>query len=113
MKCRILFSRKSKKNIISLSSAESAHSMVSVNILIPLYLTIPILKFKQFVLLSVLSKLLGEQTATTQIRRRVLRRLIGSTLFALVRLPEHRKKHNKKTKRYLDLSLQSIASGNK
>ena len=31
MKCQILFSRKIKKNIISLSSAESAHNMVSVN----------------------------------------------------------------------------------
>ena len=31
MKCQILFSRKNKKNIICLSSAESAHSMVSVN----------------------------------------------------------------------------------
>ena len=30
MKCQILFSRKSKKNIISLSSAESADSMVRV-----------------------------------------------------------------------------------
>ena len=30
MKCQILFSRNSKKNIISFSSAESAHSMVSV-----------------------------------------------------------------------------------
>ena len=31
MKCQILFSRKNKKNITNLSSAESAHSMVSVN----------------------------------------------------------------------------------
>ena len=31
MKSRILFSRKNKKNIISLSSDESARSMVSVN----------------------------------------------------------------------------------
>ena len=31
MKCQILFSRKNKKNI-SLSSAESAHSMVSANV---------------------------------------------------------------------------------
>ena len=31
MKCQILFSRENKKNIISLSSAESAHSVVSVN----------------------------------------------------------------------------------
>ena len=30
MKCQILFSRKNKKNMISLSSAEFAHSMVSV-----------------------------------------------------------------------------------
>ena len=30
MKCQILFSRKNKKNIISLSSAEFAHSMVNV-----------------------------------------------------------------------------------
>ena len=30
MKCQILFSGKNKKNIISLSSAEFAHSMVSV-----------------------------------------------------------------------------------
>ena len=30
MKCQILFSRKSKKIIISLSSAESAHNVVSV-----------------------------------------------------------------------------------
>ena len=30
MKCQIQFSRKNKKNIISWSSAESAHSMVSV-----------------------------------------------------------------------------------
>ena len=30
MKCHILFSRKSKKNIVSLSSAEFAHGMVSV-----------------------------------------------------------------------------------
>ena len=32
MKCQILFSRKNKKNIISLSSAKFAHSMVSVPI---------------------------------------------------------------------------------
>ena len=32
MKCQILFSRKSKKNITNLSSAESTHSVVSVNI---------------------------------------------------------------------------------
>ena len=31
MKCQILFYRKSKKNLINLSSAESAHSMVSNN----------------------------------------------------------------------------------
>ena len=31
MKCQVLFSRKNKKNITSLSSAEFAHSMVSVN----------------------------------------------------------------------------------
>ena len=31
MKCQIPFSRKSKKNITNLSSAESAHSMVSDN----------------------------------------------------------------------------------
>ena len=31
MKCQILFSRKNKKSIISLSSAEFAHSMISVN----------------------------------------------------------------------------------
>ena len=30
MKCQILFSRKTKKNIISLFSAEFAHSMVNV-----------------------------------------------------------------------------------
>ena len=30
MKCQILFSRKNKKNIISLSSAESAHSVILV-----------------------------------------------------------------------------------
>ena len=30
MKCHILFSMENKKNIISLSSAESAHSLVSV-----------------------------------------------------------------------------------
>ena len=30
MKCQILFSGKNKKNLIILSSAESAHSMVSV-----------------------------------------------------------------------------------
>ena len=30
MKCQILFSRKNKKNIANLSSAESAHSIVSV-----------------------------------------------------------------------------------
>ena len=30
MKCQILFSRSSKKNIISLSSVEIAHSMVSI-----------------------------------------------------------------------------------
>ena len=30
MKCQILFSRKNKKNITNLLSAESAHSMVSV-----------------------------------------------------------------------------------
>ena len=30
MKCQILFSRKNKKNIISLSSAESAHKVVSL-----------------------------------------------------------------------------------
>ena len=34
MKCQILFSRKNKKIIISLSSAESAHRVVSVNRLI-------------------------------------------------------------------------------
>ena len=33
MKCQILFSRKDKKTIISLSSAESAHSMASVEAL--------------------------------------------------------------------------------
>ena len=32
MKCQILFSRKNKKNIMRLSSAEFAHSMGSVNI---------------------------------------------------------------------------------
>ena len=32
MKCQILFSRKNKKNIISLSSAESAHSVVSAKV---------------------------------------------------------------------------------
>ena len=32
MKCQILFSRKSKKNIVRLSSAGSAHSMVSVKL---------------------------------------------------------------------------------
>ena len=32
MKCQILFSRKNKKYITSLSSAESAHSVLSVNI---------------------------------------------------------------------------------
>ena len=31
MKCHIQFSRKNKKNINYLSSAESAHSVVSVN----------------------------------------------------------------------------------
>ena len=31
MKCQILFSRKNKKNIISWSCAESAHSLASVN----------------------------------------------------------------------------------
>ena len=30
MKCQILFSRKDKKNIINLSSVESAHSVVCV-----------------------------------------------------------------------------------
>ena len=30
MKCQILFSRKNKKNIISLSSAESANSVLGV-----------------------------------------------------------------------------------
>ena len=33
MKCQILFSRKKKKNIIRLSSAQSAHSIVSVKYL--------------------------------------------------------------------------------
>ena len=32
MKCQILFSRKSKKNITNLSSAESAHSVVKLPI---------------------------------------------------------------------------------
>ena len=32
MKCQILFSRKNKKNIISLWSAEFAHSIVSVKV---------------------------------------------------------------------------------
>ena len=31
MKCQILFSRKNKNNIISLSFAEIGHSMISVN----------------------------------------------------------------------------------
>ena len=31
MKCQILFSRKNKKHITDLSSAESAHSAVNVN----------------------------------------------------------------------------------
>ena len=31
MKCQILFSRKNKKNVMSLSPAETAHSLVSVN----------------------------------------------------------------------------------
>ena len=31
LKCRILFSGKNEKNVINLSSSESAHSMVSVN----------------------------------------------------------------------------------
>ena len=35
MKCPILFSIKNKKNITNLSSAESVHSMVSVNIEYP------------------------------------------------------------------------------
>ena len=30
MKCHILFSRKNRENIISLLSAESAHSVVSI-----------------------------------------------------------------------------------
>ena len=34
MKCQILFSRKNKKNITSLSSVESAHSIVSVRIVV-------------------------------------------------------------------------------
>ena len=34
MKCQILFPRKTKKNSISLSSAVSAHSMVSFKLLI-------------------------------------------------------------------------------
>ena len=34
MKCQILFSRKNKKNIISLSSAESASSLISVKALV-------------------------------------------------------------------------------
>ena len=34
MHCQILFSRKNKKNIISLLSAEFAHSMVSDNVLL-------------------------------------------------------------------------------
>ena len=33
MKCQILFSRKNKKNIISLSSAEFVHSMVNVKVI--------------------------------------------------------------------------------
>ena len=33
MKCQILFCRKNKKNIINLSSAESAHCMVSVKVM--------------------------------------------------------------------------------
>ena len=32
MICQILFSRKNKKNIFNLSSAESAHSVVSVKL---------------------------------------------------------------------------------
>ena len=32
MKCQIIFSRKNKKNILDLSSAESAHSMVTVKL---------------------------------------------------------------------------------
>ena len=32
MKCQILFYRKTKKNIMSMSFAEFAHSMISVNI---------------------------------------------------------------------------------
>ena len=36
MNCQILFARKNKKNIASLSSAESAHGMVSVNFHLPI-----------------------------------------------------------------------------
>ena len=32
MKCQILFSGKNKKNLINLLSAESAHSVLSVNV---------------------------------------------------------------------------------
>ena len=32
MKCQILFTRKNKKNIVSLSSAEPAHILVSVKV---------------------------------------------------------------------------------
>ena len=38
MMCQILFSRKNKKKIISLSSTEFAHSMVSANICAPVFL---------------------------------------------------------------------------
>ena len=31
MKCQILFSRKNKENVISLLSAECAHSIVNIN----------------------------------------------------------------------------------
>ena len=39
MKCQILFPRENKKNIISVSSAEFAHSMVSVKIHVRLGMT--------------------------------------------------------------------------
>ena len=49
MKCQVLFPR--KNNIISLSSAEAAHSMVSVNTMEPLYKMIhykPVSIIRQF-----------------------------------------------------------------
>ena len=57
MKCQFLFSRQNKKNIANLSSAESAHSMVSVKQSIDLLMCLKIAGADQTLVIHVCSGL--------------------------------------------------------